>query len=257
MPRQRKQKHRNLARNSRQQDGEDETDAPNAQEILPKQIQEKEARKARMREELRNQGVKVSSKKSKRLDKYIENKLKKDENRELLAKLSETRVDTSLFASSRSLGHNRETTREALARALKETQAGINKDDNERILFQARRPSADESDDEDQDDDIQDGPPARTAAFPPQIASPAPTPSTGTVGSGLKRPLNLGEDGRPKLAKRQKRGGVKSRVTVSQPIGPGPFEAESDDDAWNGFSSDDGTGESASGSNSDGSDRSI
>lgn len=253
VPKPRKQKHRNLARNNRQDGKGDDIDAPNAHEILPEQIREKEARKARMREDLRNQGVKVSSKKSKRLDKYIENKLKKDENRELLAKLAETRVDTSLFASSRSLGHNRETTREALARALKETQAGINKDDNERILFQARRPSADEVEDEDEDDDdeIQHEPPAGAAASPPQIAPPAPQPSTASVGSGLKRPLDLGEDGRPKLAKRQKRGGVKSRTTISQPSEPEVMEEESDDDAWNGFSSDDGSGQSASSSDSE------
>lgn len=249
VPKPRKQKHRNLARNNRQDGKGDDTDAPNAHEILPEQIREKEARKARMREDLRNQGVKVSSKKSKRLDKYIENKLKKDENRELLAKLAETRVDTSLFASSRSLGHNRETTREALARALKETQAGINKDDNERILFQARRPSADE--DEDEDDEIQDEPPAQAVASSPQIAPPAPKPSTASVGSGLKRPLDLGEDGRPKLAKRQKRGGVKSRTTIPQPSEPEMMEEESDDDAWNGFSSDDGSGQSASSSDSE------
>ncbi|KAI7776222.1 hypothetical protein LA080_005716 [Diaporthe eres] len=255
VPRQRKQKHRNLARNNRQdQDGQgDDIDAPNAQEILPEQIREKEARKARLREELRNQGVKVSRKKSKRLDKYIENKLKKDENRELLAKLAETRVDTSLFASSRSLGHNRETTREALARAIKESQAGINKDDNERILFQARR-SAGAGEDDDEDDEIQDEPPVSAAASPPQSASTAPKASTGSVGSGLKRPLDLGEDGRPKLVKRQKRGGVKSKITISQPIEPEPVEEESDDDAWNGFSSDDGTAESASGSDGDSSD---
>lgn len=247
----RKQKHRDLARNKPQDGKGDEIDAPNAQEILPEQIREKEARKARMREELRTQGVKVSSKKSKRLDKYIENKLKKDENRELLAKLAETRVDTSLFASSRSLGHNRETTREALARALKEAQAGINKEDNERILFQARRPSAEEGEDEDEDDEIEDAPPARTEEPQPPIASASPKPSTASVGSGLKRPLDLGEDGRPKLAKRQKRGGVKSKVTISQPTEPETIEEESDDDAWGGFSSDDGTGEPASGSGSD------
>lgn len=253
----RKQKHRNLARNNRQDAKGDDVDAPNAQEILPDQIREKEARKARMREELRNQGVKVSSKKSKRLDKYIENKLKKDENRELLAKLSETRVDTSLFASSRSLGHNRETTREALARALKETQAGINKDDNERLLFKARRPSADEDEDDDEGDEIQNEPPARAAASQPQSAPPVLGPSTASVGSGLKRPLDLGEDGRPKLAKRQKRGGVKSKITISQPTEPEMIEEESDDVAWNGFSSDDGTGESSidSDSGSDGSDQ--
>lgn len=260
VPRQRKQKHRNLARNSRQDGKGDDADVPNAEEILPEHIQEKKDRKARMRDELRDQGVKVSSKKSKRLDKYIENKLKKDENRELLAKLAETRVDTSLFASSRSLGHNRETKREALARALKETQAGINKDDNDKVLYKARRAAADEGDDEDEDEDdaAQDESPVRTTV-PPQIASPAPTPapgpSTGSVGSGLKRPLDLGEDGRPKLAKRQKRGGVKSKVTISQPVEPEAVEEESeeddDEDAWNGFSSDDGTGDSASDDGSD------
>lgn len=254
----RKQKHRNLARSNRHDDKADDIDAPNAREILPEQIREKEARKAHMRDELRNQGVKVSSKKSKRLDKYIENKLKKDENRELLAKLAETRVDTSLFASSRSLGHNRETTREALARALKETQAGINKDENERILFQARRPSADEGededDDEDDDDEIQDETRTRTEDTSPQIVPTAPQPSAASVGSGLKRPLDLGEDGRPKLAKRQKRGGVKSRITIAQPVEPETTEGESDDDAWNGFSSDGGKGMSASGSDSDDSD---
>lgn len=260
----RKQRDRNLARNQNRDGKSDDT--ANAEEILPEHIQEKKERKARMREELKNQGVKVSGKKSKRLDKYIENKLKRDENRELLAKLAETKVDTSLFASSRSLGHNRETTREALARALKESQAGINKEANEKLLYQARRAAADES--EDESDAVQDESPARTAAPrpppPPQTASPAPapvpTPSTGGVGSGLKRPLDLGEDGRPKLAKRQKRGGVKSKVVTSQPVEPEPVEEESeddddddddDDDAWNGFSSDDGEGESSGSSGSD------
>ncbi|KAG8158747.1 hypothetical protein KVR01_011190 [Diaporthe batatas] len=252
----RKQRDRNLARNQNRDSKSDDT--ANAEEILPEHIQEKKERKARMREELKNQGVKVSGKKSKRLDKYIENKLKKDENRELLAKLAETKVDTSLFASSRSLGHNRETTREALARALRESQAGINKDANEKLLYQARRAAAEESDDE--SDAAQDEPPVRTAAPnpppPPQTASPAaapaPVPPTSGVGSGLKRPLDLGEDGRPKLAKRQKRGGVKSKVAIPQPVEPEPVEEESedDDDAWNGFSSDDGAGESASGSGS-------
>lgn len=257
VPRQRKQKHRNLARDNRQDGKGDDTDVPNAQEILPEHIQEKKDRKARMRDELRNQGVKVSSKKSKRLDKYIENKLKKDENRELLAKLAETRVDTSLFASSRSLGHNRETKREALTRALKETQAGINKDDNEKVLYKSRRASADEG--EDEDDAAHNESPVKTTASP-QIASPAPAPapvpSTGTVGSGLKRPLDLGEDGRPKLAKRQKRGGVKSKVTIAQTVEPEAVEDyesedDEDEDAWNGFSSDDGTENSASDDGSD------
>ncbi|KAK2602412.1 hypothetical protein N8I77_008947 [Diaporthe amygdali] len=251
VPRQRKQKHRNLARDNRQ-DSKDDADTPNTQEILPEHVQEKEARKARMREELRNQGVKVSSKKSKRLDKYIENKLKRDENRELLAKLAETRVDTSLFASSRSLGHNRETTREALLRALKETKAGINTDDNEKILLRQRRPAQEASQSDDDDDEIQDEHLVRISASLPRPTAPASKPSvTEGVGSGLKRPLDLGEDGRPKLVKRQKRGGVKSKIPIPQQIEPERMEVESDDEAWNGFSSDEGAEESASGSDSE------
>jgi ATP-dependent RNA helicase DHX37/DHR1 len=257
----RKQKDRNLARNNRRDAKGDDRDAPNAPEILPEHVQEKKDRKARMREELKNQGVKVSSKKSKRLDKYIENKLKKDENRELLAKLAETKVDTSLFASSRSLGHNRETTREALARALKETQAGINKDDNEKLLYKARPPSSSSASASASPSPVDEFP-MRTAAPPqppqPHTASFAPGLSAASLGSGLKRPLDLGEDGRPKLAKRQKRGGVKSRATIPQPE-PVPVKGESecdgDDDVWNGFSSDDVAGESDSSSGNDGSEQ--
>lgn len=250
VPRQRKQRHRNLARdqNRQQNGGAPEEDASNAQEILPEHTREKEERKAQMREELRNQGVKVSGKKAKRLDKYIENKLKKDENRELLAKLAETKVDTSLFTSSRSLGHNRETAREALARALRESQAGINKEENDKLLFEERKPvpesEASSSEDESDHEEVSGKATSSLQAEPSQpldlaVGSEKPvsnaTTST-TVGSGLKRPLDLGEDGRPKLAKRQKRGGVKSKIHLTQPE-PAAMEVESEDE-WRGLSSD-------------------
>lgn len=248
--RQRKQKDRNLARDRRShQDGAlEHEDLSNATEILPEHVQEREERKARMREELKNQGIKVSGKKAKRLDKYIENKLKKDENRELLGKLAETAVDTSLFTSSRSLGHNRETKREALVRALKEKKAGINNEENENILFQERKSVSIEQDDSSPDED--EAPQAKVSTRPsapakadsethPQEASqdkaPPPTSLFSQAGSGLKRPLELGEDGRPKLAKRQKRGGVKSKVVLPQPK-PTNVEVDSEEE-WGGFSS--------------------
>lgn len=248
--RQRKQKHRNLARDKgRHQDGVVESeDLSNAKEILPEHVREKEERKARMREELKNQGVKVSGKKAKRLDKYIENKLKKDENRELLAKLAETAVDTSLFTSSRSLGHNRETKREALARALKEKRAGIDTEENDKILYQERKLVSMEKDvsssDEEDEIEVESATKSSSAKIDPpetheretsQVKAPSLTSLFSQAGSGLKRPLELGDDGRPKLAKRQKRGGVKSKVAFVH-TEPESIDNTADEE-WSGFSS--------------------
>lgn len=63
VPRQRKQKHRRQ-----------ETGAPvdtNIAELAPVSKDEKEARRQKLRDELRDQHSNVSSKKQKRLDKYI------------------------------------------------------------------------------------------------------------------------------------------------------------------------------------------
>lgn len=251
VPRQRKQKHRNLARDQRRNQNEapEQEDLSNAHEILPEHIREKEEQKARMREELKNQGIKITGKKAKRLDKYIENKLKKDETRELLAKLAETAVDTSLFTSSRSLGHNRETKRESLIRALREKKAGIDTEENENILFQERNGIPEEANESSEEEEA---PVVKSTTRPlpgkaevserdPQETNQdkplSTTPISVAVGSGLKRPLAQGDDGRPKLAKRQKRGGVKSKVSLPQPE-PTAMDIESEEE-WGGISSED------------------
>lgn len=63
IPRQRKQKHR-------RQEPTDAVDT-NAAELAPVSKDEKEARRQKLRDELRDQHTNVSSKKQKRLDKYI------------------------------------------------------------------------------------------------------------------------------------------------------------------------------------------
>ncbi|KAL3495589.1 hypothetical protein BJX62DRAFT_195510 [Aspergillus germanicus] len=63
VPRQRKQKHR-------QQQASNAVDS-NATEIAPVSKDEKEARKQKLRDELKAQHPKISAKKQKRLDKYI------------------------------------------------------------------------------------------------------------------------------------------------------------------------------------------
>ena len=81
VPRQRKRKvldrHRAQERTTRAHSDLDANNLdPNAAIIAP------EAQKrVRLRQELKPEGVKFSGKKAKRLEKYIENKLKKDENR--------------------------------------------------------------------------------------------------------------------------------------------------------------------------------
>jgi ATP-dependent RNA helicase DHX37/DHR1 len=226
VPRQRK--HKVLARQKHHNGPSEEQNDSNAVEHIPAAKAQLEEKKQRMKEELKKHGVKVSGKKAKRLEKYIETKLKKDENRELIAQLANSKIDTTLYQSSRKLGQGRETKRERLSRALKDSRAGIDIDgDNEDILFEKRvvKEVADEvSDNESQPDGrglFQTQP--KTAQI---IATPV------SLGAGLKRPLDVDEEGNPVLKKRKRRGGVKSKVSFKHEVPEAPEEPE-----WEGFGS--------------------
>ncbi|KAL2196342.1 P-loop containing nucleoside triphosphate hydrolase protein [Corynascus similis CBS 632.67] len=238
VPRERKRKvlERKRAQERATHDANPDT---NVLEITPTQQLEAEQKRAQLREELRPQGVKVSSQKAKRLEKYIENKLKKDENRELLAKLAANKIDTSLFASSKSLGQTKETKREALRRTLREQHAGLALDKSAAsLLYERRKVSGEATDDAELGDSDGDNEEETAVERKPAVSAepphpPAPTPSgLATVGSGLKRPLEVDESGRPVLAKRQKRGGVKTKYSLAAPA----VYEESGSDEWNGFS---------------------
>ncbi|KAH0533312.1 hypothetical protein TsFJ059_001897 [Trichoderma semiorbis] len=242
VPRQRK--HKVLARERAKESARHEVEDTN-QEILPAAKKELEEKKARMKEELKKDGEKMSGKKAKRLEKYIDNKLRKDENRELLAKLAERKIDTSLFSSSKSLGQGRETKKQALSRALREHRAGVDPTSSaESILFQ-QRPEVDEEADEDEDDaDMSDdaaAPVVQPDADVPKPVAPSAQETVApavTVGTGLKRPLELDDEGRPVIQKRQKRGGLKTKVSL---VAEKQQESEEsgDEDEWNGFSGED------------------
>lgn len=255
VPRQRK--HKVLARlkagGGSKEDGADSDQVDsNAVEIIPTK---KDAETKKLRDELKDQGVKVSGKKAKRLEKYIDNKLQKDENRVLLAKLAKNKVDTSLFFSSRNLGQGKESKRESLKRALKEHQAGLRGEDDDE-LFEKRDSSDSDSDTSMHEKDDSSTRPGSAAAKTQASTSAAKIPSSAgestapaaesaqqppQLGSGLKRPLELDEDGRPKIQKRQKRGGVASKFSVAKLSRPEPESAPDSDGEWSGFGSEDET----------------
>lgn len=233
-PRQRK--HKVLARN-KVNDTETPVDS-NATEILPSSKAAHEEKKKKLKEELAGDN-KISGKKAKRLEKYIESKLRKDENRILIEKLSKRNEEGGLYESSKKLGQGSLTRRERLARALKERERGIDIDgDGEELLFEKRTIREMESESSGEDDDEIDQKKegglfqgtATTTSSAPIPKTPAQTLQFG-AGTGLKRPLEVDDDGKPVIQKRQRRGGVKSRIS-SKPQAPAA------EPAWEGFSSD-------------------
>ncbi|QPG96507.1 hypothetical protein C2857_004403 [Epichloe festucae Fl1] len=234
VPRQRK--HKVLARQKAQENAQHEIQDTN-QEVLPAANAESQGKKAQLKKELQQHGTKLSGKKAKRFEKYIDNILRKDENKELIAKLAERRIDTSLFASSRSLGQGKETKRQALSRALREQRAGLEGDED--VLFQERTGADDDSKDghDHEHHDV-----AGSKAVPETAENPQPlVPDSNhtVVGSGLKRQLEQDDEGRPVIKKKRKRGGIKTITIPLEAATILPERNEFEDEEWEGFSSND------------------
>ncbi len=225
VPRQRK--HKVIARSNKHAGQSGPAVDSNAVEHIPAAKAEIEEKKRRMKEELWREGARISGKKAKRLEKYIETKLKKDENRELISRLANARTDTSLYQSSRKLGQGRETKRERLSRALKDRQAGIDLDgDNDELLFEKRTLKEVGGENSEEDERPQTG----GGLFKPPISvSIMPKNPISNLGAGLKRPLEVDEEGRPVLKRRKRRGGVDSKLSFKHEA---PKEPE-----WTGFNS--------------------
>ncbi|KAK5107646.1 hypothetical protein LTR62_000927 [Meristemomyces frigidus] len=183
----------------------------------------------------------VVSKKEKRLNKYLDTKLRKDENLELLKKLAGQKVDTGLLQSSRQLGRVRETKRERFGRALKEKRAGLDVEGGEDVLYQRRKLRNEAEEGSEEDEDLEEEHFALGVS-----AVDTPAQNRATFGGGLKRPLDLGEDGRPIMTKRKRRKVVK---VVAEPLTAEDDDDDDDDsmseqssgasagEEWNGFGS--------------------
>ncbi|KZF21350.1 P-loop containing nucleoside triphosphate hydrolase protein [Xylona heveae TC161] len=213
----------------------------NAAELAPESKSVRDERRRQLREELRSQqSSKITTKKQKRLDKYIDNKLKKEENLELIKKLADAKVDTSLFRSARSLGGKTESKRDVLSRAMREKRAGIDVEKNDAILLTPlRQPEAPQEEPASDSESVQSEGSADSSQQAPvnqkteekpsnQIVQPPPA----VAGSGLKRALDVGDDGNPIIKKRKKRQPLKPIKPVVEPT----VEPE-----WEGFDSESGS----------------
>lgn len=239
VPRQRK--HKVLARSKSTQNTSSDHVDTNVVEHVPLAKSELHKQKELMTEQLRSEGSKISSKKAKRLEKYIENKLKKDENRELIERLAKSKTDTSLFRSTRTLGQGRHA----------------RKSENK----YTRVPDAEDPLDEELELDSQqvgNGTKPARAAFEnaaseasdeegPRAPKDLPTTYSTQLGAGLKRSLDQDDEGHPVIKKRKLRGGVKSKLDRKI------AKQASEEPEWSGFDSSESGDEDEAQSSRDGS----
>ncbi|KAF9026271.1 putative ATP-dependent RNA helicase DHR1, partial [Haplosporangium bisporale] len=130
----------------------------------------------------------MSSKKKKRLEKYIEKKLKKEARGDLFKKLEEQAWSSDLLKSSRTLGQNKETMKQKLRRALNEQRQGLEQSDKNVPLFVRAKGDYDDDEGDDDSDGDSDNSNDDVDMDMPESFSPAPAkPATPVVaGSALK-----------------------------------------------------------------------
>ncbi|CUM49862.1 uncharacterized protein AC631_02660 [Debaryomyces fabryi] len=117
------------------------TEDPNSEILKPLTEEEKSERKRRLEEMIysaNEKESKMSRTKKKRLDKYIEHQLKRDEKKVLLEKLSETKMDPKLFVPSKLLGTGKQTRREEMIEALELERQGRGDERTKEILYEER-----------------------------------------------------------------------------------------------------------------------
>ncbi|MCJ1285550.1 putative ATP-dependent RNA helicase DHR1 [Xylographa opegraphella] len=200
VPRQRK--HKKILKTHRNQDPSNSLDS-NIVELHSSTTSEKIARKNAIKNELMTEHSGMSSGKRKRLDKYIEKKLRKEENLDIIKKLSSAKSDTSLLQSSKKLGQgskgNAVSSRVKMNGDLVTQSIPVPVNDDEDV----------ESQKESQDDDFSvldvSGNSYSECAEINDASDVRAAPSVEpAVGTGLKRPLEVDDSGRP-IVKRRRR----------------------------------------------------
>lgn len=118
-----------------------ETQDSNAEILKPMTEEEKQERKRKLEETLYSENskeTKMSRSKKKRLDKYINHQLKREEKKVLLEKLSQTKVDSSMYAPSKLLGTGKQTKKEQLIEALELERQGRGDENTRDVLYEER-----------------------------------------------------------------------------------------------------------------------
>ncbi|AAS53593.2 AFR222Wp [Eremothecium gossypii ATCC 10895] len=127
----------------------EETSNPNAEVLPALTAEEKEQKKRKLEELFTPKETKISRKKKKRLEKFIEHQLKREEKKEIISKLQDYKIDTSILTSSKGLGHGRKTRKEEFAEALKLEKQGLGDEQTREVLYEEHKVRSWEADNAD------------------------------------------------------------------------------------------------------------
>ncbi|AET40474.1 ATP-dependent RNA helicase ECM16 Ecym_6076 [Eremothecium cymbalariae DBVPG len=111
---------------------------PNTELLQPLTAEEKKLKKRKLEELFTPKETKMTRMKKKRLEKFIEHQLKREEKKVLIEKLQSHRIDTSILTSSKQLGQGRKTKKEEFNEALKLERQGRGDEQTKRILYEER-----------------------------------------------------------------------------------------------------------------------
>ncbi|CCD24999.1 ATP-dependent RNA helicase ECM16 NDAI_0E01830 [Naumovozyma dairenensis CBS 421] len=132
-----KQFHREVEEESEEEDAKNTSITDTNAEILePLTEEEKSLKKRKLQEIFTPKESKISRLKKKRLDKFIDHQLKREEKKTIIEKLQDYKIDTSLLVSSKKLGEGRQTKKEEFAEALSLEKQGRSTDDTRAILYE-------------------------------------------------------------------------------------------------------------------------
>jgi len=152
--------------------------------------------------------------------------LRKEENLDLIKKLSQQNgnVDTSLLRSSKKLGRSREDRKEAAGRVLRQRRAGIGNSADDDKLFEAQREDSGDETSSLENDHI----PEYLGRTPSYNLHLLKTPTA--FGAGLKRPLDVDNDGQPVIKRRKRSKPLRKimEILVAEETNWEGFASESD-----------------------------
>lgn len=111
---------------------------PNAEILLPLNAAEKEERRRQLKELLKQAGTKISGTKRRRLDKYIDKQLRKQEAAKLMDEISKNKVNLPGLKSLKTLGSRGMTKREQIKEALDLERRGQLDEETATLLYEER-----------------------------------------------------------------------------------------------------------------------